>query len=467
MHNLFSLFFFIRKCLSRGYSWLEERKKSDSTRRYQGIFLSGLFAMGSKGISVLTALISIPITVQYLGSERFGLWMTITSIFALLTFSDFGIGNGLLNAVAKAKGEEDDKSLKNYVSTSFFMLAGIAILVFPILYTFIKLFPMASFLHIESHEAAKEYQDTFIVLSLMFCLGLPMGTTSKIFIGRQEGFIDQFWVSIGSVLGLIGIIVGVRMQVGLPVLVLALSGGPLFGLLLGSVHLYLFRCAFLFPRFSIFKFVTAKDLLTSGSFFFLLQLFSLLGNSSDNLIIGHYLGAEDVSLYAITQKMFLSLQIVVFFGPALWPAFGEALAQGHYIWVKKALNNSLKVSLYCSVLTSIPLVLFGQRLVEFWVGGIFLPSAKLLLGFAFWTLLVSFGNCMSMILNNERYLRKQLRLIISSSVVSVLLKIVFVINYGLDGVIWGALVGYGFFYVIPSIKIIKGEFYVLGQEQLT
>jgi O-antigen/teichoic acid export membrane protein len=46
--------------------------------------------------------ISVPLTLTYLGSERYGMWMAISSIVALLAFADFGLGNGLVNAIAVA-----------------------------------------------------------------------------------------------------------------------------------------------------------------------------------------------------------------------------------------------------------------------------------------------------------------------------------------------------------------------------
>jgi hypothetical protein len=39
-------------------------------------------------------LISIPLTLNYLGVERFGVWMTLTSFTTLAAFMDFGLGKG-------------------------------------------------------------------------------------------------------------------------------------------------------------------------------------------------------------------------------------------------------------------------------------------------------------------------------------------------------------------------------------
>src|ERR1700720_2740359 len=54
--------------------------------------------------SMLMTIVSVPLTLNYLGPERFGLWMTVTSVITMLAFADFGIGSGLLTVVGEASG---------------------------------------------------------------------------------------------------------------------------------------------------------------------------------------------------------------------------------------------------------------------------------------------------------------------------------------------------------------------------
>ena len=68
--------------------------------RHRRIVLSAIASAMAKIISITTALISVPLTLHYLGPERYGMWMTISSLAALLAFADLGIGNGMLNAIA-------------------------------------------------------------------------------------------------------------------------------------------------------------------------------------------------------------------------------------------------------------------------------------------------------------------------------------------------------------------------------
>ncbi len=90
--------------------------------RYRKVVLSTGSSLLYKGVSVSTGLISIPLTVDYLGTERFGMWMTLTSILALMTFADLGLGNGLVNAISKSKGNSNISMAEKAISSVFFMM---------------------------------------------------------------------------------------------------------------------------------------------------------------------------------------------------------------------------------------------------------------------------------------------------------------------------------------------------------
>src|SRR5688572_4689820 len=98
-----------------------------SKERLRRVALTALMTAFAQGINMLTMLISIPLTLNYLGAERYGLWVTISSSIMLLGFADLGLGNGLLNAMAEANGRNDRKAAVYCVSSAFFMLSGVAL----------------------------------------------------------------------------------------------------------------------------------------------------------------------------------------------------------------------------------------------------------------------------------------------------------------------------------------------------
>ena len=98
-----------------------------SRERYRRVLLTAASSLTAKGITALTMLVSVPLTVSYLGTERYGLWMTLSSLIALFSFADLGIGNGLVNSLAEAHGRGDRAAAVGVVSSAFVLLVGVAV----------------------------------------------------------------------------------------------------------------------------------------------------------------------------------------------------------------------------------------------------------------------------------------------------------------------------------------------------
>ena len=81
--------------------------------------------MGGRGGDQLVV---VPVVLHYLGTERYGVFATITAIAGLVGWADLGLGNGLISEVAAAQGRDDSDSTARAVSTAFFALLGLAVL---------------------------------------------------------------------------------------------------------------------------------------------------------------------------------------------------------------------------------------------------------------------------------------------------------------------------------------------------
>ena len=67
-----------------------------SRERYRRAGFTAAAAFAAKIVAVAAVFVTVPLTLNYLGSERYGLWMTISSVSLMLGFADLGIGNGVL-----------------------------------------------------------------------------------------------------------------------------------------------------------------------------------------------------------------------------------------------------------------------------------------------------------------------------------------------------------------------------------
>jgi O-antigen/teichoic acid export membrane protein len=433
-----------------------ETPEGRSDERHRRILLTSGSALAARFVSGIAALVTVPLTVSYLGAERYGLWMTVSSLIALLGFADLGMGNGLLTAIAVLHGRGDRDGARRNVSSAFFMLTGVAALlalVFSVSYPWVD---WARAFNVSSAIARREAGPTAAVLVAFLCLNMPLGTVQRVQQGYQEGFASNLWGVVGNVLSLMALLAVIALKGGLPWLALAMSGGVAVSTLVNWIVMFRRSRPWLCPSRSFFDRRTATELLGSGSMFFVLSLCALIASSSDNLVIAHAIGPRAVAKYAITQKIFITLAFSQYFIAPLWPAFGEAIARKDYTWAHRTLKRAIELSLWVGVLTAIPLLLFGRQLISLWVGPAMAPSLTLLLGFSGWLLLAGYGGAMSTFLNSGTLLRKQVGFYVAAATTSVLLKIVFAYTWGIEGVIIGTVAGWVLVYVVPSARLAFG-----------
>lgn len=424
-----------------------------SKERYRRITISAILSLANKGVTVVTTLISVPLTVNYLGAERYGLWMTISSAVAMLGFADLGMGNGLLNLISEANGKDDRHLARVYVSSAFFMLLGVSLLIL-ILFSSIYFFiPWSNIFNVQSSLAIRETAPAVAVLVSSFAINMPLGIVQRVQSGYQEDYKNQYWASLGSLFGLVGILVCVYFQAGLPWLILVLSGSTIFTTFLNGIKLFYFQRKWLFPSFKFFNWTAGKKITRLGSVFLVLQLLNFIGLSSDNLVISNVLGASSVATYAITQKLFFTAFVSQFFITPLWPAFGEAMARSDYYWAKKTLDKVLILSFGIGFFTSVLLFTYGKSIIETWTNPSLVPSTSLLLGFCAWLSLWGYVGTMSTFLNSGTFLKKQITFFSLATFTSLLLKVLLIHRYGISGVIWATVIGYGVFYVFPAGKL--------------
>jgi O-antigen/teichoic acid export membrane protein len=126
-----------------------------AARIRRALFTGGI-TMLARTVQMGTALITIPLTLKYLGNERFGLWMTISSVLAMATFADFGIGNGVLNTVASASGRDDIGAIRSAVSSGFAVLTCIAALLMSLFFIVYRLVDWANVFGVVSPQARAE-----------------------------------------------------------------------------------------------------------------------------------------------------------------------------------------------------------------------------------------------------------------------------------------------------------------------
>jgi O-antigen/teichoic acid export membrane protein len=426
-----------------------------SRERYRRAAVTTVSVGGARAISILTLFVSVPLSLSYLGVERFGLWAAISSVVGLFAFADLGLGSGLVNAVSGASGQDDEMLAHEYVSSAFFMLCALALglgLVFAVAYPIV---PWDAVFNVHGATAKGEAGPAMIVLAACFLVSMPLSIVERTQMAYQEGYINGAWAAAGNLLGLVLVLCVVAFEWGVPWLVAALAGPPALMMFLNGVVLFARRRPRLMPSWRMLRRATSLSLLRLGSMFFALQIAVALAFTSDNIVVARVFGAEDVTAYAVPMRMFsfLPMILLICFTP-LWPAYGEAIARGDIAWVRRTLLRSLAFGFAVTSAVAIVLVVFGVEIVHAWAGDDVTPSMWLLSGLGIWMVISGTANAVAMFLNGASVILFQVVVALVMGAAALAAKIWFAQAVGLPGVVWGTIVAYTLFTIVPLLYYV-------------
>jgi O-antigen/teichoic acid export membrane protein len=383
----------------------------------------------------------VPVVLDYLGSERYGVFATITAIAGLVGWADLGLGNGLISEVALAQGRDDSESTARAVSTAFFALLGLALVlaaVFAAVYPFV---PWEGIFNV-SGQAAKGVGAAAAAFAVGVFLALPLGVVQRAEIGMQEMFIASAWQAMGRLVGLAGVIVAVAVGASLPYLVLALAVSPALALAGNGVDLFFRRRRWLRPSPKRIDRDVAGALLRIGSFFFVLQIAIAVAYESDALVLTQVLGPAAVTTYSVTMRVFLVVPALANFVLApLWPAYGEAISRGDIHWVRQTLRRAVRGGLFLTIAFAAVLALVARPLINAWAG--VEPPYLLIAAAGIWVIVMTLGAIVAAFLNGARVIRAQIVAAVTMMIANLGLSILFTHWLGVSGVIWGSIAAEG------------------------
>jgi O-antigen/teichoic acid export membrane protein len=425
--------------------------------RERRVALTALTNAALRVLSGILAISTVPLTIGYLGAERFGLWTTVTSLLAMMAFLDFGIGHGLMTEVAAASGRQD-KRLGGLVSSGFYLellLAGglLLVLVVTCLYG-----DFGNWFGLTSARARAEAPAVVFLVGTGFCITMGLSVVVRVQSGLQDGHIALLWHGLGVALTLVALVIASSLKAGLVPLVGALVAAPALALIGNFCWFFLHERWDLRPRWPRFEWKVARGLLGGGSSFVVISLAGALGNLSDSFVIARLGGVAAVPDLAVPAKLFqlLLLPATLLTAP-LWPAYSEAHARGDAAWVVQTLRRSTLASLGVAVVGCCALVLCGSFVVRAWTHGTIDASLSVLLPLGAGACLTALATALGTFLNGIGKSRAYATCAFAMAVVSFGLKWLLFPHWGVAGVAWATVVGYGLFMAAPLLWLVRGE----------
>jgi O-antigen/teichoic acid export membrane protein len=375
-----------------------------------------------KIIGLLVSLSLVPLLINILGVENYGLWVTLTSLLVWISLFDFGLGYALKNTVSKsiAKNsyteaqEELRQILKITIFISFFLL-------------------ILFILFLLNNKILLDHTYLVSILFLPYILSFPIKTGSQVLQGSRKIALDAGLTFLNPLLFFTSVsLISIYEEKVEP---LHLS------ILFVSSYLLSITLIWINAKKTIeFNNISLSNILQQtinfsrihiGLKFFGLQLSSLVLYSIGTVISFNYLGAVDAARFDVLNKVFIFGLSIFNIGIAVfWPEIAHNLQNNKFRKINKLYLTMLVLAVIFSLLSFVTAYI-SPYIVNIWTGGRIQVNHVEAVYFAFLVSTQAISYSGAVVLNAFEKINYQLLLSIVSTIVMLPLAIYF-INHG-----WG------------------------------
>jgi len=426
-----------------------------SSARSQEAVKNIAISLTAKGISILSNLLIVPLTINYVNPTRYGIWLTISSVIGWIAFFDLGLGNGFRNKFSEARAKGDDLLARKYLSTTYFVLAVIVTVLYALIFAVNHFIDWPSVLHVDA-SYREELRDVFSILSCFFCLNMVFSIFSTMLTADQKIGLSSLILGLGQLLSLLAVYLLTRFSEGsLLHLATYYAGVPCLVMLIASLLGFGFtHYTALRPHWRFVDLKLVRHILNLGIQFFVIYVCLLLIFQVMNIVITRELGPDEATRYNIAYKYFniLHMVMMIVISP-FWSAFTDAYTKADYKWMRSIIRKLECCWLLC-VVGGLLMLAVSSLFYHLWVGD------KVTVGFAlsasvlFYILSQILGAIYMQMINGIGTVRVQMLTYILFALISLPLMIYSCRLLGVVGIV-----------VMPSVVYLFQA--LLGKWQLT
>lgn len=431
-------------------------KGSDRSVKYKKNALCMFFL---KGISMLVSLLYVPLLLNSLNTENYGIWLTLTSIVSWVAMLDIGLGNGLRNKLAEAMANNNVRLAKKYVSSAYVALGSYIVLflvIFSILgYLFI---PWNSVLNAPNiHES--DLRMLVVIVFISFGAQFVLNLLNSILLALQQPALSSLISTIGQISSFLFVLLCVKAFNITSLLILGsiVSISPVLVLIIASVILFRSSCRKISPSIAYYDHDLIKDIIKLGLNFFIIQIMTIVLYQSNNLVITHIIGNEGVVEYNVAYKyvQILHLLYMIIVTP-MWSATTQAYIKGDMEWI---ISTNKKLNIIALIFG-----LFGVLMIILspFVYGLWLNNSNVQIVFST-TIILLLTEIFRMFYGNYGYIINGIGKLHAQLVISIVLACLYIPLIILSGKIWGlnGILFMGLFINILNLVWSKYQFLVL------
>jgi O-antigen/teichoic acid export membrane protein len=361
-------------------------------RTWEPILKSASVALINRFVSIALKILIIPLLINYLGTERFGIWVAISSASGYIFLLDMGLSSAMINRLAGFYAKGDTRSANQHIQGLFLFMAAIACV--GMLGTWLALprIDWEELFKIHTAAAKAEVNVTVLVAFWIFFLQLPLSLIQKIPYTFQAGYISELHILVANILGAVLIVAGLHFHAGLTFCVLAINAAAVLAPLTILVHLLMTSHLNIGFNNGINPVREVKSLKTTSVHFIIMQICGTLLIVGPFSLITYYHGAEAVAVFGILLQVLTAVQtpLTVMLQPA-WTKMVELSVNDKRHKVREIFTRYVKMAALYSILTGIFFMFCLPSIFELVLKHQVSASVSLRFAFAVWCALGLIG----------------------------------------------------------------------------
>lgn len=406
-----------------------------------------------KPLTMLLSMIYIPMLLDYLGDEKYGVWATISSFVNWFNMFDIGIGNGMRNKLAESFAAGDEQKSGEIVSTSYAVISVISLCVFGCFWVISLLIDLPSVLNISILGENVRLAIWITVLFICFNFVLTLGNT--ITYSMQQSALASLCGLFLHILNIVFVLICRALRPANMVLT-ALTLGSSSVIVNGILNIYIFKkYKYLALKRNKFNKQLIHSITSLGILFFCGQVSGLVMNSTDNILISKLFTASDVTPYSVAYKLFMvfvQFQGIVIM--PMWSAFTNAKVKGEYKWICDKFNKMQWIAALLSIGIVILFILI-EPISRLWLGHSINFNKSMIFVMAIYFIIYLFSGNASSFLCGIGDVKLYSVMALISAILNIPFSIMFakLMNLGLTGIILGTLVSHIPYAILTGWKV--------------
>lgn len=328
------------------------------------------------GIGTALSLLSVPLYLRWMGTERYGLLLTGLAFGGYLMFSDAGLSLSSMLLIAQANGRDDRTRIVHLVWTSVSLAAcsvGLLALVVGAVWLAVPVLERET--HWRFHP---DTRGLLLAVGLSVAVNVILSPAYNLFNGLQQVYISTFYKGIARTMGTFAGVGTAYFGVSTGKVLAANAAASFAFSLLGVVHCMVIH-RWVLQRSPFWDAELVREQLRTGVKSLVMQIGGVLAGTAPVLAVSSAAGAAWVPPLSIALTLLNApLSVLSEFNASLQAGYGESVGRGQSRWVADTVRKILRIALVFFGMLGCGFFLLAIPFVRHWTGGRLIVTPPLL-----------------------------------------------------------------------------------------